>query len=398
MSTVLKQAEQVPARHRRPARHVVRWISVALAATLLVAYAGIGWYVSGEIIDGMSTVIAEVEYDSDILSVDGDRMVIGTPDEAAVSVDHDAVMGLKWENGWAIVQPADGWTDTTETRQFALIRGAEVPIGTNVADFDSLVYPGDPATLGLEFEQIVIDGPQGDLPAWFVPGESSTWLIAVHGLAAGQRDTLRLLATVEGMGYPTLVPTYRNDVGAPESNGSVGMMGQTEWEDLQAAVDYARSEGATGVVLDGISMGGGIVLNYLLNTDDPAFVRGAILESPMADFREVIDLRSGEALPVGGPMGDSMLAVGRLFVWMRTGLDFDDVDYVARAGDLTTPMLVFHGTDDTKVPFEVGKALADARPDLIDFEPIPDAAHVRAWNEDPGTYQDMVLGFLEQVG
>lgn len=397
MTTVLKRAEQVPTRRRRPARHAIRWISVALAATLLMAYATIGWYVSGEVIDGMSTVIAEVEYDSDILSVDGDRIVIGTPDEAAVSSDSDAVMGLKWENGWAIVQPADDWTDTTETRQFALIQGTEVPIGTNVADFDSLVYPGDPATLGLEFEGVVIDGPQGGLPAWFMPGEASTWLIAVHGLAAGQRDTLRLLATVEGMGYPILVPTYRNDVGAPEANNRVGMMGQTEWEDLDAAVEYARAQGATGVVLGGISMGGGIVLNYLLNTDDPAFVRGAILESPMADFRKVIDLRSGEALPVGGPIGDSLLAVGRMFVWLRTGLDFDDVDYVARADDLTTQMLVLHGTDDTKVPFEVGKALADVRPDLIDFELIPDAGHVRAWNEDPGMYQDMVLGFLEQV-
>ncbi len=397
MSTVLKSADRVPTRHRRPTRHVGRWISGALAATLLVAYAAIGWYVSGEVIDGMSTVVAEVEYDSDILSVDGDRMVIRTPDEAAVSSDRDAVMGLKWENGWAIVQPAEDWTDTTETRQFALIQGTEVPIGTDIADFDSLVYPGDPVTLGLESEQIVIDGPQGGLPAWFIPGEDSTWLIAVHGLAAGQRDTLRLLATVEGMGYPTLVPTYRNDVGAPEANNRLGMMGQTEWKDLDAAVEYARTRGATGVVLDGISMGGGIVLNYLLNTDDPAFVRGAILESPMADFRGVIDLRSGEALPVGGPIGDSLLAVGRMFVWLRTGLDFDDVDYVARAGDLTTPMLVLHGTDDTKVPFEVGKALADARPDLIDFEPIPDAGHVRAWNEDPGMYQDIVLGFLEQV-
>ncbi len=397
MSTVLKRAERVPTRHRRPARHAVRWISVALAATLLMASAAISWYVSGEVIDGMATALAEVEYDSDILSVDADRLVIGTPDEAAVSLDRDAVMGLKWENGWAIVQPADEWSETTETRQFSLVEGTEVPLGDDVADFDSLVYPGDPSTLGIEFEHVVIDGPQGALPAWFVPGDNSTWIIAVHGLAAGRRDTLRLVATIEGMGYPTLVPTYRNDLGAPESDGGLGMMGQTEWQDLEAAVEYARNQGAAGVVLDGISMGGGIVLNYLLNTDDPTFVRGAILESPMTDFREVIDLRSGEALPVGGPIGDSLLAVGRMFVWMRTGLDFDEVDYVARSADLRTPMLVLHGTEDTKVPFEVGKALADARPDLIDFEPIEDAAHVRAWNEDPGMYQDMVLGFLEQV-
>ena len=135
-----------------------------------------------------------------------------------------------------------------------------------------------------------------------------------------------------------------------------------------------------------------------MNTDDPGFVRGAILESPMADFRQLIDIRSGEALPIGGWIGDSMLAVGRMFVWMRTGLDFDEVDYVDRSDELNTPILMMHGTDDTKVPFAVSQALADARSDLIDFQPIADAAHVRAWNEDPVAYRTMVVGFMEQLG
>ncbi len=398
MSTITKPTEQAPVSRRGRRRRILTWIGLTLVAVLLVGYGGIGWYVSGEVIDGMSATAEPVTYDIDIISVEGDRVVIGAPAEEAVPLDRDAVMGLRWEGGWAIVQPAGSFTDGTETRQFDLIQGTMLPIGVDVAAFDSLVYPGDPSTLGIPFHNVVVAGPDGDLPSWFVSGERTTWMIALHGLAAGRRDTLRLLDATRDLGYPILVPSYRNDDGAPGSDDGLGMMGQTEWDDLAAAVEYARGQGATGVVLYGISMGGGIVLSYLMNADDPGLVRGAILESPMADFRQLIDLRSGEALPIGGFVGDSLLAVGRALVWVRTGLDFDDVDYVDRAEVLNTPILLLHGIDDTEVPFAVGQALADARPDLVDLEPIEDAAHVRAWNEDPATFRDMVAGFLEEVG
>jgi pimeloyl-ACP methyl ester carboxylesterase len=372
----------------------VRWTIVSIVVLLVVGYAGIGWYVSGQVIDGMSAVPEEVVYDTTILAVGPDTVTIQLPNEKAAQFDHDAVMGLKWAGGWAIVQPATTFDTTQEVRPYELVEATAIPVGSNVADFDSLVFPGDPSSVGVDFQTVTFTAPLGDLSAWYVPGEGDTWLIAVHGLGAGQRDALRLLEATKGAGYPTLVPQYRNDVGAPQTKNQLGMMGQTEWEDLAAAIDYAKSQGATSVILDGISMGGGVVLGYLVNAPDASIVHRAILESPLANFRQVIDLRSGEALPVGGIVGDSFLAVGRMFVQMRTGLSFARVDYVAQADELDVPILLFHGTDDDKVPYAVGKALADARPDLIDLVTVNDAAHVRAWNEDPAGYRAAVLEFM----
>jgi uncharacterized protein len=50
---------------------------------------------------------------------------------------------------------------------------------------------------------------------------------------------------------------------------------------------------------------------------------------------------------------------------------------------MTAPMLVFHGTADTTIPFEIGESFAAARPDLVEFHTVEGAGHVRAWNEDP---------------
>jgi uncharacterized protein len=265
-----------------------------------------------------------------------------------------------------------------------------------VGDVDAFAYSTDPARVGFAYETVTYPAPLGDLEAWLFPDERETWIIGVHGRNADRHEFLRLVDVTAELGYPTLLVRYRNDPGAPSSDGSLILVGQQEWQDVAAAVDFAIAQGATDVVLAGASLGGGLVLAHLLE-GDPTPVRGAILDAPNADVRETIRLRSGEALPIGGPVGDSLLGVGRVITSLRTGLDFDTVDYVDRAGELTAPMLVFHGTADTTIPFEIGESLAAARPDLVEFHPVEGGGHVRAWNEDPEAYAAHIRGFLERI-
>jgi fermentation-respiration switch protein FrsA (DUF1100 family) len=81
-----------------------------------------------------------------------------------------------------------------------------------------------------------------------------------------------------------------------------------------------------------------------------------------------------------------------------TGVDFDVVDYIDRAASLDMPILLFHGTEDGTVPHAISENLTAARPDLVQFHSIPDADHVRAWNEDPDWYRDTVTAFLARIG
>lgn len=376
-----------------------RWLLIVgiVVVVLTVIYMAAGWYISGKIIDGFRVVPHVVEYDTDVLAVDSTSITIGVSDESTVDSDRDAVMGLRWDGGYGQVGPTQSTTGRTEVRPFTLLAGELPPVGDDVADFDSFAFPDDPSSLGLDYETVTFPGPLGDLEAWLYPGQGRTWIVAVHGRAASRTEFLRLLDATDTLNYPTLVVTYRNDPGAPATDDGLLLLGQREYADVSAAVDYALANGATDVIVAGPSMGGALTLGYALHEERPV-IRGLILEAPAADIREIATLRSGEALPVGGPLGDSLMAAGRLFVSLRTGLDFDTVDYVDRADELDTPVLLFHGTDDSTVPVEIGQAFADARPDLVEMHVIDEAAHVRAWNEDPAAYRSTVAAFLRRIG
>lgn len=367
-----------------------------LVGLVVVAYGGIGWYVSGEIIDGMKVTTPVVEYDTDVLAVTDTQITVGVSDEEAVPSDKDAVMGLRWDGGYAQVGPASSIEGTVETRPFELLAGTLPPIGDEVADFDSFAYPDDPSVLGIDYQTVTYETPLGPVEGWLFPGVEDTWIIAVHGRGADRAEFLRLAGSSSDLGYPILVTRYRNDPQSPATDDSLILMGQDEYPDVAAAVDYALDNGASSVVVYGASLGGAITLSYALE-ETRDVIDGLILEAPAADMREIVQLRSGEALPIKGPIGDSLLAVGRLVTSLRTGLNFDTVDYVDRADELNVPILLFQGRDDTTVPIEIGEALAEARPDLVDFQPVDDAFHVRAWNEDPSAYAQTIAQFLSRV-
>ena len=375
----------------------MRRLVLGLLVVLAIVYGGVGWYASGEIIDGLSTEPWEIDYDVDILTIEDATVTIEVPDNDVAVWDEDATMGLRWEDGFGVVGPSQGTEGLRQTRAIDILDGSAPAAGTDVAYLDPLVFTGDPGVLDIDFETVSYPGPLGELDAWYIPGTDERWIIAVHGLAAQQQDMLRFVQAMDDFDHPTLVVTYRNDAGAP-ADGGIGKMGQTEWEDVQAAVQYARAQGATSIVLSGLSMGGATILSYLVNAEDLTGIEGAILEAPAADLGEVVSRRSGEAIPIGGPIGDSLVATGKLITELRAGIDFDVVDYVARADELPVPLLVLHGTEDPVVPFPIGEALAEARPDLIEFHAIPDAAHTRAWNEDRQAYCDIIESWLADLG
>jgi hypothetical protein len=57
-------------------------------------------------------------------------------------------------------------------------------------------------------------------------------------------------------------------------------------------------------------------------------------------------------------------------------------------------MLLIHSVDDEFVPIGPSERLAEARPDLVWFEPWETARHTKEWNTDPERWEIAVREFV----
>ncbi|KNY06962.1 alpha/beta hydrolase [Microbacterium sp. GCS4] len=263
-------------------------------------------------------------------------------------------------------------------------------------------YYATPSELHLRWENVLIGSPAGPCPAWFFPGDSTTWVIQVHGRGVTRAECLRAVPVLHGEGLPNLVVSYRNDGEAPRSRGGAYALGASEWRDVDAAVSYALRHGAERVILMGWSMGGAVALQTAVNSGNRDRIAGLILESPVIDWRTVLRFQAREA-GMHAPLPD--LAMGALSVPLTARLSgaedaipFDRLDMVARAEELAVPILILHSDDDGFVPADASHALQEARPDIVTMPRFSVARHTKLWNYDQAGWSDAITGWLRAQG
>ena len=356
-----------------------RWLA-ALAVVIVVALGAIGWYYS-DLILGPDEPLGKT----------GQRVLARTDSTIALTSTFKARRpghwAIEWPGGFGRIGPLISLAPDRVLTRFAIASGGPPETTSRLAGFAA---DADPRTwLGLEFENVMIPARVGPLPAWWIPGRDSTWVVFVHGRAVTRAEMLRMLPAYRSIGLPCLVITYRNDAGAPRVNGGQFRLGLSEWEDLEDAVRFARSRGARDVVLVGCSMGGGIVAQFLRRSSDRGLARAAVLDAPALDWSAVFALAARQRhLPA------PITALGMWVASLRNGIRWSEVTQMPHAGEFSTPMLVIQGDADDTTPIEVSEAFARARPDLVEFHIVHGAGHVESANVDADGYAAIITKWL----
>lgn len=366
-----------------------RRAGIAALGVLAVLLVGLTWYFSSLIGAELFTPRPyEPDPDLEVVAIGEGRIVLTRTDLS----EQEGIWGVAGANGYGQVSAIVQVRGEEVERSFRPLDG-EIVEGDFVR-FDQYAYIGDPrSALGLSFEDVQIPGDLGVLPAWLVDGDRDTWVVIVHGKGLEERkQALRIIPTLEQARYPVLVITYRNDAIAPPSSSGYYGWGLEEWRDLEAAVQFALNRGADEVVLMGYSMGGAIASMFLHESDLVSEVRGVILDSPVLDLEAVVDSGARERRIPG-----FVTAMAKALAGIRYGVEWDELDQVARAGAFDVPVLLMHGGEDATVPVEVSDAFAAALPQLVTYQRFDGADHVYLWNTNPQRYERAVAGFLDSV-
>ena len=258
-----------------------------------------------------------------------------------------------------------------------------------------------PEDIDPRVREIHVDSPTGPCPAWLFPstgGEGgTTWAIHVHGIRTTRITALRSVPAALKLGYTSLVPSFRGDGDGPSTKNGASTLGQTECDDVDAAINYAVEHGAHSIVLFGWSLGGGIALQLSERSPHRHLIAALVLIAPATDWRQVIQAGARRAhLPsVVGALGTFALSTRPLstLVGLPRPIDFDVLDWT-RGPRLTVPTLLIHSDGDREVPASLSRTFVSVNAERSELALLPSAAHAWEYNVAPHEFDASICEWV----
>jgi dipeptidyl aminopeptidase/acylaminoacyl peptidase len=251
-----------------------------------------------------------------------------------------------------------------------------------------------PADYNLAYEDIEFPSREDSLTirGWYLPAESDTVIIMVHGAESNRADTsvgmLEIAAELVNHDYSILMFDMRAH---GESDGERISIGYHERKDVLGAVDYAEERGFQRIGILGFSMGGA---TSLLAAAEDDTIDCLVSDSAYADMAGIIKREFKERSSFPTFFLDPML----FMIKIMYGVDFKAVKpYEAVPEIAPRPILFIHGGEDDFVPIDHAYRLYEASENPADtLWIVPGADHVRAYRTAPEEYIHRVTAFFDE--
>ena len=358
-----------------------KWIygAIGLLVLLLVAYFGVGWYISNTI---LTPNRGDLPDNHQVISVENDSVTLTGP-----TYRFNAIIGANFDDQTSIFNKPDSTNENNEEATRKVSLGNIPSVGTKFFGDIWLDRKSDPKKLfDLDFEKVKYNETNS---AIYVPANSQKWIIAAHGINGSPEEFLRYMPAINDSGFNLLAISYQNDPEAAASENGFYNYGNTEWRDIEDAINYVKSKQSSEVVLLGISYGSSIVSNFIKNSSLAPEINKIIFDSPSLDWNDTFKFElSKRGLPT------FLANPGSFVASLRSGTDYADVSATKFTDKFTQNILVFHSRDDDAIPQKQSIEFKNKLGDRVKLVSYDTALHTLSWNYEKEQYEEELKNFL----
>ncbi len=250
---------------------------------------------------------------------------------------------------------------------------------TNLLDRYFVFFPDrqihrTPGDVGLQYEDVFFTTSDDvRLHGWFIPSDSDTTLVWLHGNAGNISHRVDNLLMINRMlGVNVFIIDYR---GYGRSDGAPSEKGL--YRDAEAALAYLGSRPQTAddrLVFFGRSLGASVAVELATRVEPHAL----ILESPFTSVREMARL--------------SYPFIPATLLTLPVRSRFDSL---AKISSVHAPVMILHGDMDDTVPIEIARRLYDAANEPKRFYTIEGAGHNDTYAVGGAAYFDALKTFID---
>lgn len=270
------------------------------------------------------------------------------------------------DNAYKMVGPEDSWYDTITT------------VHNSLAEIKKLPH-----------ENLQITSHDGlKLKALYYPGQSEMTVIWVHGYTShAERESAFPGLFYHAMGYNVLIP-YLRAHGASE--GRYISLGALEHRDMLKWVEWVNERHPNGsIVIHGLSMGGGIVLD--LTVKEMKNVKCMIADAPSMRIEDIFRNVAG-----GVFKKDAEKVYSHVISRFRKefGVNAADFDRMETVKNCRYPLLVSAGSNENMD--EILASIQEQNPMDTTVLILPGCSHGNGMYKQTELYQIAIKAFLNE--
>jgi uncharacterized protein len=260
------------------------------------------------------------------------------------------------------------------------------------ADFyRNLGLPTSPSGLGLEFEELDLEGENGiRLSSWLIKAPSPRGTILyLHGVADCKIDGIRLAGLLHARQYNVLLFDSRRH---GMSGGEFCTYGFYEKHDVPKIIDYLsrRSDLRLGPVgLFGTSMGAAIAIQAAALDGR---IRAVVAENSFATLRSIFDDYQKRMIKLPFHYLRNFVIKRSELIARFKAADVSPLELVAR---IDTPILFSYSADDQLINPRYTHMLYDRKRDPRELHAITGALHNDALQKGGDAYTERILTFFD---